>query len=93
MMFTKELGNFIKFFGIYWGEGGRKNSNRQDTTRLLLILLNTRTRDSHFFGVSHSAVVTIDIVIVLCDVCIEEEEAIEHQAYNTTYQKEMAVLK
>ena len=48
---------------------------------------------SHFFGVSHSAVVTADTVIVLCDVRIEEEEAIEHQAYNTTYQKEKAIPK
>ena len=76
------------FFG-----GGRKNSNRQDTTRLLLILLNTRAHESQFFDVSHSPVPTVDPVTVQCDVCIEEEETIEHQAYNTTYQKEMAVLR
>jgi hypothetical protein len=43
--------------------------------------------------VSDSAVATVDTVTVLRDVCIEEEEAIEHQEFNTTYQKEMAILR
>jgi hypothetical protein len=45
---------------------------------LLLILLNTRARESHSFGVSHSAVTTVYTVTVLYDVYIEEEEAVEH---------------
>ena len=73
--------------------GGEKNSNRQDTTWLLIMLLNTRAHNSHSFGVSHSAVATVDTVTVLYDVYIEEEEAVEHQAFNTTYQKEMTVLR
>jgi len=72
--------------------GGEEKFKQQDSTRLPLILLNTRAHESHSFGVSHSPLATVDTVPFLCDVCIEEEETIEHQAYNTTYQKEMAVL-